>query len=119
MNMAGQKEQRNYADRLLSFLKDYYGTTPVLTGFVVSGAAGRAAFTIATAYNSGSSAMNFFTNSNDALSAIYKIPENIAKVYSESRVFSSNWAVGGFAVGQFLGYKFDKGVKSLFKRFRR
>ena len=110
-------EKKSLLDRLIDSVKGYFGPLPILSGLLGYGTAGMAAFTIYAMYTGSDSAINLLTSRNvDLISLLYDIPETVAKIYTESRVFASHWSTPGFVLGQFLGYKLRKTVRSWFKR---
>lgn len=115
--MEYSRKEKGPLKRLIDGVKEYYGPMPVLSGLIVAGAAGTAAFALSAIYNTGNGVVNTLTNGSiDPVSILYKIPETIGRIYTESRSFASNWTMPGFLLGQFAGYKLKKTIKSWFKK---
>jgi hypothetical protein len=110
-------KKKGVVKRMVDTIKEYYGPMPVLSGLVVAGAVSTAAFALSAIYNTSQSTANFLAGGNmDLISELYRLPENIGRIYADSRVFAASWTMPGFAVGQFAGYKLKKMIKNWFKK---
>jgi hypothetical protein len=112
-----KKEEKGVLRRMVDGVKEYYGPMPLLSGFITAGAVSTAAFVISSLYNGGGGIAELLANNNsDLVSSLYDIPDVICEAYKESRIFTSNWTMPSFAVGQFLGYKLKRTIQSFFKK---
>jgi hypothetical protein len=115
--MDHSKKERGVLGGLKDKIKEYCGPMPMLSGFITAGAVSTAAFVVSSLYNSGEGIAELLANSNsDLVSSLYDIPDVICEAYKESRIFTSNWTMPSFAVGQFLGYKLKRTIRSFFKK---